>query len=174
MISRVALAAALVFVTACGHANVPKREAEVVAIAPAPAFAVPHLIGRVNDLANRLTPDEQADIASELRDFDRKTTNEIVVLVIPSIDGHTIEDAALTTANTWKIGKREQNNGVLLLIAVQEHQVRIATGIGIEAKLTDRRAHEILESEVTPRLRRGDYAGAIRSGVRAIEHALEE
>lgn len=162
-------------VAACGRGDAQTHARAVApaaaSVAPAP-FAVPPLVGRVNDHANELLPLDQAEIEEELADFDRRTTNEIVVLIVPSLGGHSIEDAAAATFAAWKIGKRDRNNGVLLIIAVAERKVRIATGLGVEGVLTDARAGEILHSEVSPRLKRGDFAGAIRAGVREIERTL--
>lgn len=103
-------------------------------------FVVPKLEGRVTDLAGKLTTSERAAIENDLAAFDRATTNEIAVLVLPSLLGHSIEDAAYATANAWKLGKRGADNGVLLVIAVAERRVRIETGRGIGGALTDLRA----------------------------------
>ena len=171
-----AIAIAVVALTiACGapKAGVDDRfkRREFLPTSEHAAFVAPRLEGRVNDFANKLTSADRASLEGDLAAFDRATTNEIAILILPSLGGHTIEDVAYTTAKAWKLGKRGRDNGVLVVIAVEERRVRIETGRGIGDVLTDLRASEIIET-MKPALRSGDYALALRTAIAAIERSL--
>ena len=139
----------------------------------ASAWTPPPLKGAVNDTAGKLSATEHASLEKEIADYRKRTTNEIVVFIIDSLGGETVEDVAYAAANTWGIGKKGKDNGVLLVIAPVEHKMRIETGKGIGDKLTDIESSHILRERVGPLLKLEKYSEAARAGVEAIEAALD-
>ena len=129
------------------------------------------LRARVTDLAGRLPEGERAGIERELEAYDRATTNEIVVLLVASLDGRRIEDVAFETFNASKIGKKGLDNGVLLVIAIAERKVRIETGRGVGGLLPDLRANDIIQT-MKPSLRNEAYVDAVQMGIDGIKKAL--
>ncbi len=136
------------------------------------ARAVPPIEGHVTDTARVLAPSERADLEQQLeRDMERSGA-EIAVFVVDSLEGETIEDVAYRTFNAWKIGRDKLDDGVLLVIAPRERQVRIETGKGIGGRLTDLQASDIIERRIVPALRVGRYHDAIADGTDAIAAAI--
>src|SRR6185503_4886307 len=106
-------------------------------------------------------------LEQELTAFEATTTSEIAVAIVPDMGGDYIENYAVKLFEDWKIGKAKQDNGVLLLVAVEERKLRIEVGYGLEGALPDSVAQSILDNEMTPRLRAGDYDGAVTAAVHA-------
>ena len=123
---------------------------------------------RVHDFANLLSPDDRQALEKLSFDVDQKTTAEIVVVTVNSLDGLPVESYAHELFEKWGIGKRKANNGVLLLVAPNERRMWISTGYGVEALLTDALAGEIRDKHVIPYFKRQDYAGGIKEGANAI------
>lgn len=136
------------------------------------AYEPPPLRGRINDYAGKLSPQEVARLERKLADEQNATGNEIVVFLVPTLDGEAIEDVAYETFNTWKIGQKGADNGVLLVIAPAERRVRIETGKGVGGALTDVQAGRIIREVVAPRLREDRFYDAIDAGTSAIAEAL--
>lgn len=130
--------------------------------------------GFVSDFADILSAETVREVSDELQAFKDRTGHEIAVVTITSLGGDDIESYANTLFREWGIGTREYNNGVLLLVAVEERRMRIEVGYGLEGALTDVESAWILDDEVTPAFRVGDYDGGIRAGARAISLAIEE
>lgn len=136
--------------------------------------AIPPLAGkRVHDEANVLSGSTVQQLELQLKQFEDTTSNQMAILIIPSLEGDVIEDYALRVAhNEWKLGQSKNDNGVLLLIAVEDRKMRIEVGYGLEGVLTDATCNQIIRNEMAPNFRRGDYdAGvllAVNSMVRAI------
>jgi len=142
-------------------------------VAPASAaFTPPPIQGHVTDTAGKLRGAERAAIESKLQRYRTQSSNEIAVLIAPSLEGDTIEAAAYTTFNTWKLGLKGQDNGVLLMIAVAERKVRIETGKGVVDELPDARAGEIIRTKIAPRLKEDRYRDALEDGTDGIIQAL--
>ncbi len=130
------------------------------------AFTVPaRPTGFVQDYANLLTADQVSVLESKLENFERQTTDEIAVVTIPSLDGDTIENVAQDIFTKWGIGKKDKNNGVLLLISLAEHKTRIQTGYGVEGDLTDVGTAFIQDQAIRPAFREGDYYSGIATAV---------
>jgi uncharacterized protein len=140
-----------------------------VAIA-APKF--PDLQGRVTDLANLLTAEDKAAIEAELAALEAKSTDQIAVVTVPSLDGYTIEDYGYQLGRHWGIGQAGKDNGALLIVAPAERKVRIEVGRRIEPLLTDTMSSLIIQNAILPRFRRGDFSGGIRAGVRDMKDVL--
>ncbi len=129
---------------------------------PAAAFELPAKpAARVNDYAGALDPAAKAAIEGRLAEFERESSNQVVVVVIPSLDGQAIEDVAVRVVETWGLGQKGKNNGVLLLVAMSDRKARIEVGYGLEDRLTDALSRRILEDRLFPAFRDGDRAGGI-------------
>ncbi len=136
------------------------------------AFSLPSTpTGYVNDFAGVLSATTSSALEKELTAFEASTTNEIAVVIIPSMSGDYVEHYAVKLFEAWQIGKKDKDNGVLLLLSIEERKMRIEVGYGLEGVLPDALAQRILNNEMTPRLKAGDYDGAVTAGVQAIEEA---
>ncbi|MFD0985704.1 TPM domain-containing protein [Methyloligella solikamskensis] len=136
----------------------------------APDF--PALTGRVVDDANLLNPSQETDLTARLKALEDETSDQLVVVTLPSLQGETIEDFGYQLGRHWGIGTKQLDNGVLLIVAPKERKVRIEVGYGLEGKLTDILTHLIIENSILPRFRNGDFPGGIESGVDDITLAL--
>jgi uncharacterized protein len=145
----------------------------IVGIAvPAFAFNPPPLDGHVVDTSGSLTPEQILAVDRKLEDVRTRTGFEIVAFVTGSLEGESREDVAYTTFNTWKIGKKGADNGVLLLIAPRERKTFIAVGKGVEGQLTDLQTDDILLEQVVPALKEGHVYEAVDHGTTAIARTL--
>jgi uncharacterized protein len=134
------------------------------------AFALdfPPLTGRVVDQANVMTPESRSELETKLKDLEDKSSIQLVVATVKSLQGSDIETYANELFRTWKLGQAQKNNGVLLLIAPNEHKVRIEVGYGLEGTLTDALSSVIISSAIVPRFKTGDFSGGISRGVDGI------
>ena len=126
----------------------------------------------VVDQTGTLTTEQQATLTQTILDEEKASSNQIGVLIVASLDGQAIEDYSLQVARAWGIGTNEHNNGVLLLIAKNDRQLRIEVGYGLEGALTDARANRIIRDRITPLFREGKYYEGIASGVEGIVAAI--
>jgi uncharacterized protein len=140
--------------------------------APALALNVPPLQGRVNDQARLLTPEQAAALEEKLRAYEAKTTNQIALLTVPSLEGEPLEDFSIRVAREWQLGQEKRNNGVLIFIAAEERGVRIEVGYGLEGALTDAQSSIIIRNIMIPAFREGDFNRGIESAVDAIQAAI--
>ncbi|MDO8623900.1 MAG: TPM domain-containing protein [bacterium] len=141
---------------------------------PAFAYTSPGVpTGYVNDFAHVLRAETVSNLDAELAAFEASTSNEITVVTIPSMGGDYIENYAVKLFEEWGIGKKNTDNGVLLLLAIEERKLRIEVGYGLEGALPDSVAARIIADEMTPRLKVGDYDGAVTSGVTSIVAATK-
>lgn len=134
----------------------------------APALDVPQLRSRVTDLAGVLTPEQASNLEAKLQELETADSTQVAVLVIPGLEGEYLEDYSIRVAEAWKLGQKGRDNGVLLLVALQDRAIRIETGYGLEEKLTDARASQIIRNDMIPRFRQGDFYGGIDAGVTGI------
>jgi len=137
------------------------------------ALEVPPLTGRVVDRAHILSPASLSDLNSVLAAHESKTSNQVAVLTLPSLEGHPLEDFSHQVATAWALGKKGTDNGVLFLIAVKEKKLRIEVGYGLEGTLTDAKSSQIIRHEVVPRFRKGDFSGGTVAGTQAILGTIE-
>src|SRR5215218_7421950 len=133
---------------------------------PQPAF--PALTGRVVDAANLLKPEDRASLEQKLKAHEDKTTDQLVVATVPSLQGLTVEDYANRLFRHWQLGQKARNNGVLFLVAPTERKVRLEVGYGLEGALTDALSKVIIATAVAPRFKQSDFAGGINAGVDAV------
>jgi len=134
---------------------------------------LPALTGRVVDQAGILDPGVQVRLTQELADYEKSTSSQIVVVTLPDLQGYPIEDWGLALLRGWKIGQQGKNNGVVLIVAPKDRQVRIETGYGAEGPIPDATADAIIRHVMTPDFKQGNYAAGIEAGVKAIMAALE-
>ncbi len=133
----------------------------------------PELTGRVVDNAGLLTPQDRAAIEAELKAIEDKSTDQVVVVTLPDLGGYAIDHYGYQLGRHWRIGQKDKDNGVVLIVAPNERKVRIETGRGLEAHLTDAMSRIIIENAILPKFRRGDFSGGIRDGVRDIKATIE-
>ena len=131
------------------------------------AFAadLPALTGRVVDNANIIDATTEAALTQKLADFEKKGSDQIVVATISSLDGEEIEPYANRLFRFWKLGQGGENNGVLLLVAKNDRKMRIEVGYGLEGELTNQHATRIIEDDMVPAFRAGDFAAGISKAV---------
>jgi uncharacterized protein len=134
---------------------------------------VPYLTGRVTDEAKLLSPTSHRAITGILKAHEEKTTNQIAVLTVESLEGESIEEYASAVFEEWKLGQKGKDNGILVVVAPRERRMRIEVGYGLEGTLPDARAGDIIRNYMTPRFKKGDFNGGITAGVKAIVSVLE-
>ena len=142
---------------------------------PLTAFAadLPALTGRVVDNAGIIDAATEAALTQKLADFETKGSDQIVVATIPSLDGEEIEPYATRLFRFWKLGQANENNGVLLLVALNDRKMRIEVGYGLEGTLTNLQSKRIIENDMMPAFRAGDFSGGISKAVDDIVMVLE-
>ena len=136
---------------------------------------IPKLWGhRVHDEAHVLSQSTLDNLEQTLKAFEDSTTNQIAILTIPSLDGEILEQYAIRVAHTeWKLGQKDKDNGVLLLVVVDDRKVRIEAGQGLEGVLTDALSSRIIRNEIAPNFRRGDYDAGVIAATDAIMKAIK-
>src|ERR1700743_1748582 len=132
------------------------------------ALDFPQLTGRVVDQAGVMSADSRASVETKLKDLEDKSGIQLVVATVKSLQGSDIETYANQLFRTWKLGQAQKNNGVLLLVAPNEHKVRIEVGYGLEGTLTDALSSVVISSAILPRFKAGDFSGGIERGVDGI------
>jgi uncharacterized protein len=136
----------------------------------APTF--PPLTGRVVDDAHVLSAQAQGELTDELATLEAKTGRQVVVVILPSLQGYEIADYGYQLGRKWGIGQKGEDNGALLIVAPNERKVRVEVGYGLEPVLTDALSSVILQTQVLPRFRAGDMQGGIVAGVQALVQQL--
>jgi uncharacterized protein len=134
---------------------------------------IPYLTGRVNDNAQILTEDARQLLSEKLKEHEDRTSNQVVVLTIASLQGENIEDYTNKVFIEWGLGQKDKDNGILILVVPDERRLRIEVGYGLEPTITDLLAGRIIREVMTPRFREGDYDGGITEGTLAIISVLE-
>lgn len=124
--------------------------------------------GFVNDFAHILSPETVTSVNQSLTDFSNQTTIQVVVVTIPELKDEVIETYAVKLFEDWKMGDKEKDNGVLLLIAPNEKKVRIEVGYGLEGVLTDAQSYGIIQDVILPEFKTSNYDAGVSSGVNAI------
>lgn len=132
----------------------------------------PALTGRVVDQAEMLSPAKEAELTTRLEALERDTSDQVVVVTVPDLQGRDVADYGHQLGRHWGIGQSETDNGVLLIVAQQERAVRIEVGYGLEPILTDALSALIIHRQIVPAFKEGDFEGGITAGVTAIETQL--
>lgn len=137
-------------------------------------MALPALTGRVIDSAEILSPATEDALSARLEEHEKATTNQIVVVTLPDLMNRPIEDWGLMLGRGWGIGQAGKNNGVILLVAPKERELRIEVGYGLEGDLTDAAAGNIIRDEIVPHFKAGDMEAGITAGIDAIIGTLDK
>lgn len=139
------------------------------------AFEIPATkpVGYVNDFATMLTDDEKQNLETTLANFQQTTSNEIVVVTLPTTEGVPIEMYANKLFRTWGIGDKDRNNGVLFLIARDDRHMRMEVGYGLEGAITDVLTKRIQDDIVAPFFKEGNYGAGIVQGTNALIQASQ-
>ena len=135
---------------------------------PVAAQTFPPLSGRVVDQADLLSPEQETDLTSKSAALEAQTGRQFVIATVNSLEGRTIEDYGYRLGRTWGIGDKEEDDGVILLVAPNEHKVRIETGYGARVFLTDAVSSVIIREAILPHFREGDFPGGIAEGAKQI------
>lgn len=133
----------------------------------------PALSGRVVDEAAILSQSERNDLSQRLANFEEQSSNQLVVVTLPSLGELSIEEYGYQLGRAWGIGTQERNNGLLLIVAPNERKVRIEVGYGLEGALPDAIAANIIQSQILPNFKRGKMAAGISAGVTAMIQATK-
>lgn len=128
----------------------------------------PILKNYATDFTSTLNNSELYTLNSTLKRFDDSTSNQVVFLMIRSLDGYPMEDFTYQTATKNKIGSAKNNNGILFFVAKDDRKMRIEVGYGLEGALPDALANSILRNEVRPYFKKGDYYDGVAAGINAI------
>lgn len=143
------------------------------AAALAQTLNFPALTGRVVDAANILNPAQRQQLETKLAAHDDKTSDQVVVATVPSLQDTSIEDYANQLFRFWKLGQAKTNNGVLILVAPNERKIRIEVGYGLEGQLTDAISRMIIAAAIAPKFKQGDFGGGLDAGVDAVVTTLQ-
>jgi len=127
---------------------------------------------RVHDEAHVLKQETIDHLEKQLTQYEDSTSNQIAILIVTSLDGESIEDYSIRVAEKWELGQKEKDNGVLLLIAVDDHLMRIEVGEGLEGVLTDALSSRIIRNEMAPAFRRGDFDADVIAAIDGIVKAI--
>ncbi len=142
----------------------------VLLASPATAQEFPPLTGRVVDTAGTLTQEQQVELSDRLAEIEQRSGDgtQIVVAVVPTLGGLDQKTYSTRLFKAWGLGRRDRNNGVLLLVAMKERKVSIRVGTGLEETLTNARCDAIVRDAIVPAFRRNDFFVGIRDGVQMI------
>jgi len=162
-----AMALALAALAAVGQA--PAWEAGTDGLRPVPA-----LKARVTDLTGTLAAGESQALDAKLAAWEQKTGNQLAVLIVPTTQPEPIEAYSIRVADAWKIGRKGQDNGALLVVAKDDRKLRIEVGYGFEGSLTDATSRRIIAETIAPAFRQNRYAQGINAGVDQIIDVVDK
>jgi uncharacterized protein len=135
------------------------------------SISTPELKGRVNDLAGVLSPADVGRISGMLEGYERGTTHQLAVLIVPTLAGEAMESFSGRVFDAWKLGRRGVDNGMLVTLAIAERAARIDLGSGFEPHISDAKAREIMNESMIPSFARGEFAQGIERG---LERLMDE
>lgn len=118
-----------------------------------------------NDYAGLVSPADAQRLDAKLAEFERQTSTQLVVAIFPRLPSPSLEDFTVRTAQSWHVGGKQHDNGAVLFVFVAERKLRIETGYGLEGALPDQLAGRILDEQVRPRFRAGDWVGGLEAGI---------
>ena len=164
----------LLLSTAACDVQAPAGDARARSLVAAegPSRPLPALTGRVVDQADLLTAPAEAELGASLAALEKETSDQLVVVTVASLDKEPVEELGLRLGNGWGIGRKDLDNGVLLLVAPNDRRARIEVGKGLEGLLTDQRAQRIMDETMVPACREGRCDRAVTEGVAAIAKVL--
>ena len=134
--------------------------------------AVPPLKARVTDLTGTLSRDQAAELEADLVRFEKARGSQIAVLLVPSTQPETIEAFSIRVAEAWKLGRKDVDDGILVLIAKNDRKLRIEVGRGLEGAVPDAVAKRIVAEVIGPRFKEGDFHGGLKAGVAKLQAVI--
>lgn len=134
---------------------------------------VPALQAQVTDLTGTLSPPQQSQLEQTLSAFEKRKGSQIAVLIVPTTQPETIEQYAIRVATAWKLGRKDIDDGALLLIAKEDRTLRIEVGYGLEGAIPDAVANRIIDEIITPYFKQGDFYGGIQAGIDRLARVVE-
>jgi uncharacterized protein len=143
------------------------------AFAASADVAVPPLSGRVVDQTGTLSANDAAALTQRLKDLETRKGSQVAVLIVPTTEPETIEQFSIRVAEAWKIGRKKIDDGALLVVAKNDHKLRIEVGYGLEGALTDVTSRRIIDEIIVPRFKTGDFTGGISAGVDRIIRIID-
>lgn len=135
---------------------------------------VPSFKGYVNDYANVISPEVKSQVTKNVQKLKERTKAEIAVLTVDSVKPYEIQEYAQMVFEKWKIGDKKLNNGALIVVAVKDRKLWIATGYGIEGVLPDSKVGRIRDENIVPFFKKGDFSGGILNGVNSIAASIDK
>lgn len=133
---------------------------------------LPELKARVTDLTGTLSPEQGSRLESKLQAIEAKKGSQVVVLLLPTTQPESIEAFGIRLAEAWKVGRRGVNDGVIIVVAKNDHRMRIEVGYGLEGAIPDAIAKRIVAESMAPKFRQGDYAGGLIAAVQVLESVI--
>lgn len=127
--------------------------------------AIPVLKTRVTDLTQTLTAEQQSQLEAKLTTFEQQKGSQIAVLIVPTTQPEDIAQYSIRVTDAWKLGRKKQDDGILILVAKNDHKMRIEVGRGLEGAIPDLYAKRIIAENIAPLFKQGDMAGGINAGV---------
>lgn len=134
---------------------------------------VPPLKSRVTDLTATLSASQRSALESELQAFEARNGGQIAILLVPSTRPEAIEQYSIRVVEAWKLGRKGKDDGLLLLVAKNDHRMRIEVGYGLEGLIPDAVAKRVIDESIGPRFRQGDFAGGLLAGVKRLAGLIE-
>ncbi len=138
------------------------------------SLSVPELTAPIVDNANLISDGVEANLNNQLMEFSNSTGSQLAILTIPTLEDEVLESYSMKVAETWKLGSAEKDTGVLLLIALEEHSIRIEVGYGLEGVLTDTKCGLIIRNVIAPEFRNGSYQAGIVNAINNIVGLVKE
>jgi len=132
------------------------------------ALNVPPLTGYINDTAGLLTPGQKQVLENTLREHEQNTGHQFVLLTIPSLEGEVLENYSIKVAEKWKIGRKNLDNGLIMLIARDDREIRIEVGYGLESVITDAFSGSVIREIIVPAFKAGDFNTGIENAFKAL------
>jgi uncharacterized protein len=143
------------------------------AVAAAADVAVPPLSGRVVDQTGTLSSGDIASLTQTLKSLEARKGSQVAVLIVPTTEPETIEQYSIRVAEAWKIGRKKIDDGALLVVAKNDRHLRIEVGYGLEGSLTDATTKRIIDEDITPKFKAGDFAAGITAGVNRMIRVID-
>jgi uncharacterized protein len=134
---------------------------------------VPSLKGRVTDLTGTLTGEQVGNLERSLADFERRRGSQIAVLIVPTTKPEAIEQYAIRVADAWKVGRKKLDDGVIIVVAKNDHRVRLEVGYGLEGPIPDAIASRVIRETIAPHFVQGDFYGGLRDGTAQLMKLIE-
>jgi len=134
---------------------------------------VPALEARVTDRTGTLTPGQQAELEQKLAAFEQRKGAQVALLIVPTTQPEAIEQYSIRVVDAWKLGRKQSDDGVLLLVALQDRALRIEVGYGLEGVLPDAISSRIINDTIKPLFRQGDIYGGVTAGLQQIMQVVD-